>query len=198
MAMYSYDQVLTDVRQVYEQLTGLPAPKIDVKNPRFPLPSSADPAALVQSEINYLNMYLINSGLSLRLSKTPTWAPAAEVYETSRDYIVNIEVAGMAEDEISHQVINNTLIVSGSRRFRRVSEEARYHASERVYGAFERLFPLPSRVQPEKLRTKLSNGVLEIAIPKIEAGGRTEEAHETLRGKPTSGHEEKTGGKKGQ
>jgi len=198
MAMYSYDQVLTDVRQVYEQLTGLPAPKIDVKNPRFPLPSSADPAALVQSEINYLNMYLINSGLSLRLSKTPTWAPAAEVYETPRDYIVNIEVAGLAEDEITHQVINNTLIVSGSRRFRRVSEEARYHASERVYGAFERLFPLPSRVQPEKLRTKLSNGVLEIAIPKIEAGGRSEEAHETLRGKPTSGHEEKTGGKKGQ
>jgi len=198
MAMYSYDQVLTDVRQVYEQLTGLPAPKIDVKNPRFPLPGSADPAALVQSEINYLNMYLINSGLSLRLSKTPTWAPAAEVYETPRDYIVNIEVAGLAEDEISHQVINNTLIVSGSRRFRRVSEEARYHASERVYGAFERLFPLPSRVQPEKLRTKLSNGVLEIAIPKIEAGGRTEEAHETLRGKPTSGHEEKPGGKKGQ
>ena len=198
MALYSYDQVLTDVRQVYEQLTGLPAPKIDVKNPRFPLPSSADPAALVQSEINYLNMYLINSGLSLRLSKTPTWAPAAEVYETPRDYIVNIEVAGLAEDEITHQVINNTLIVSGSRRFRRVSEEARYHASERVYGAFERLFPLPSRVQPEKLRTKLSNGVLEIAIPKIEAGGRTEEAHETLRAKPTSGHEEKTGGKKGQ
>ncbi len=198
MAMYSYDQVLTDVRQVYEQLTGLPAPKIDVKNPRFPLPSSADPAALVQSEINYLNMYLINSGLSLRLSKTPTWAPAAEVYETPRDYIVSIEVAGLTEDEITHQVINNTLIVSGSRRFRRVSEEARYHASERVYGAFERLFPLPSRVQPEKLRTKLSNGVLEIAIPKIEAGGRSEEAHETLRGKPTSGHEEKTGGKKGQ
>ena len=198
MAMYSYDQVLTDVRQVYEQLTGLPAPRIDVKNPRFPLPGSADPAALVQSEINYLNMYLINSGLSLRLSKTPTWAPAAEVYETPRDYIVNIEVAGLAEDEISHQVINNTLIVSGSRRFRRVSEEARYHASERVYGAFERLFPLPSRVQPEKLRTKLSNGVLEIAIPKIEAGGRTEEAHEAQRGKPTSGHEEKTGGKKGQ
>ena len=197
MAMYSYDQVLTDVRQVYEQLTGLPAPKIDVKNPRFPLPGSADPAALVQSEINYLNMYLINSGLSLRLSKTPTWAPAAEVYETPRDYIVTIEVAGLAEDEISHQVINNTLIVSGSRRFR-VSEEARYHASERVYGAFERLFPLPSRVQPEKLRTKLSNGVLEIAIPKIEAGGRSEEAHETLRGKQTSGHEEKTGGKKGQ
>jgi HSP20 family molecular chaperone IbpA len=197
MAMYSYDQVLTDVRQVYEQLTGLPAPKIDVKNPRFPLPGSADPAALVQSEINYLNMYLINSGLSLRLSKTPTWAPAAEVYETPQYYMVNIEVAGLTQDEVSCQVINNTLIVSGSRRFRRVSEEAKYHASERVYGAFERLFPLPRYVQPEKLKTNFTNGVLEIAIPKTDSSGRTEEVHETPRPKPTAGHDEKTGGKKG-
>jgi HSP20 family protein len=196
--MYSYDQVLTDVRQVYEQLTGLPAPKIDVKNPRFPLPGSADPAALVQSEINYLNMYLINSGLSLRLSKTPTWAPAAEVYETPRDYVVNIEVAGLTEEDVSCQVTNNTLIVRGARQFRRVSEEARYHASERVYGAFERLFPLPSHVQPEKLKTKFSDGILEITIPKAEAAGRAEEAHETPRGKSTSGHEEKSGGRKGQ
>ena len=198
MAMYSYDQVLTDVRQVYEQLTGLPAPKIDVKNPRFPLPGSADPAALVQSEINYLNMYLINSGLSLRLSKTPTWAPAAEVYETPRDYVVNIEVAGLTEEDVSCQVTNNTLIVRGARQFRRVSEEARYHASERVYGAFERLFPLPSHVQPEKLKTKFSDGILEITIAKAEAAGRAEEAHETPRGKSTSGHEEKSGGRKGQ
>src|SRR6185369_3749288 len=164
MAMYSYDQVLTDARQVYEQLTGLPAPKIDVKNPRFPLPGTVDPAALVQSEINYVNLYLINSGLSLRLSKVPTWAPPAEIYETSRDFVVCVEVAGLTEDDFSVQVSNNTLIIRGDRRFRRVSEEATYHASERAYGAFERLFPLSSHLQMDKLKTKLSNGILEIAI----------------------------------
>jgi len=196
MAMYSYDQVLTDVRQVYEQLTGLPAPKIDVKNPRFPLPGSADPAALVQSEINYLNLFLVNSGLSLRLSKIPTWAPAAEVYETPREYIVNLEVAGLNDEDVSCQITNNTLIVKGSRRFRRVSEEARYHTSERAYGAFERLFPLPGHVQSEKLTTRFTNGMLEIIIPKTDTPGKTEELHETPR-KSGSAHEEKTGGKKG-
>jgi HSP20 family protein len=195
MAMYSYDQVLTDVRQVYEQLTGLPAPKIDVKKPSFPLPDSVDPAALVQSEINYLNLYLVNSGLSLRLSKTPTWAPAAEVYETPREYVVNIELAGLRDDDVSCQVINNTLIVSGSRKFRRVSEESKYHASERAYGVFERLFPLPTHLLPERLRTRLVDGVLEIQIPKIEASSRTDGTLETPRAKST---EEKTGGKKGQ
>ena len=198
MAMYSYDQVLTDVRQVYEQLTGLPAPKIDVKSPRYPLPGSVDPAALVQREINYLNLYLVNSGLSLRLSKTPTWAPAAEVYETPRDYVVNIDLAGLRESDVSCQVINNTLIVSGSRRFRRVSEDSKYHASERAYGVFERLFPLPSHLQLDKLRTRLADGVLEVQIPKVEVAARADETAEASRAKSTTVHEEKAGGKKGQ
>jgi len=176
--MYSYDQVLTDVRQVYEQLTGLPAPTIDVKNPRFPLPGTADPAVLVQSEINYLNLYLINSGLSLRLSKTPTWAPPAEIHETAKDYVICLEVSGLNDEEVSCQVVNNTLIVGGARRFRRVSEDSKYHLSERVYGAFERLFPLPSDVRSDELRTKFSDGILEIAIPKTETASRAEESRQ--------------------
>jgi HSP20 family protein len=178
MAMYSYDQVLTDVRQVYEQLTGLPAPEIDVKNPRFPLPGATDPAALVQSEINYLNLYLINSGLSLRLSKAPTWAPPAEVYETPQEYVVCLEVAGLSEADVSCQVINNTLVVRGARRFRRVSEDSKYLVSERVYGAFERLFPLPSHVGSDEPLTKFSDGILEIAIPKTETASRAEESRQ--------------------
>ena len=63
MRMYSYDQVLTDVKDVYEQLTGLPAPEIDVKKPRYPLPKGINPVSLVQSEINQLNNYLINTGI---------------------------------------------------------------------------------------------------------------------------------------
>lgn len=124
MTMYSYDQVLTDVREVYEQLTGLPAPKVDVKKPRFPLPSEVDPVALVQSEINYLNLYLVNSGISSRLSKTPTWTPLAEVYETPDDYVIQLELAGMNKDEVTVQQMNNILVVRGTRRFRRASEEA--------------------------------------------------------------------------
>jgi HSP20 family molecular chaperone IbpA len=169
MAMYSYDQVLTDVRSVYEQLTGLPAPKIDVKDLHFPLPREVDPVALVQNEINYLNLYLLNSGLSLRLSKAPTWAPPAEVYETPGEYVVSLEVAGMSEKDVNLHIINNTLVARGTRQFRRASEDTQYHNSERAYGTFERLFPLPNYVQPDKMTTRLSNGILEIVLPKTGA-----------------------------
>ena len=169
MRMYSYDQVLTDVKDVYEQLTGLPAPEMDIKKPRYPLPKGVDPMTLVQSEINQLNMYLINSGISWRLSKSPTWAPPAEVYETQDAYVVNLELPGLNQEDVKVTQANNVLTVRGARRFRKASEESKYHSSERVYGTFERLFPLPSNVQIEKMKSKFTGGILQIAIPKAKA-----------------------------
>ena len=75
MRMYSYDQVLTDVKDVYEQITGLPAPEIDIKKARYPLPKGINPVALVQSEIIQLNMCLINSGVSWRLANVTMFKP---------------------------------------------------------------------------------------------------------------------------
>src|SRR5262249_5427754 len=118
MPMYSYDQVLTDVTQVYEQLTGRPAPKVDLKNLRFPLPKGADPVTLVQSEIDYLNLWLLNSGMSQQLSRVPSWMPLAEIYETPQEYVVNLELAGVPSEDVSIDQMNNVLIVRGKRRFR--------------------------------------------------------------------------------
>src|SRR6266545_2854181 len=125
MRMYSYDQVLTDVKDVYEQITGLPAPEIDIKKPRYPLPKGINPVALVQSEINQ---------------------------------------------------INSILTVRGARRFKKADEEAVYHSSERNYGTFERLFPLPGNILAERIKSKFTNGILQITIPKTKAdlSGRSE------------------------
>lgn len=178
MAVFSFDQTLADVRNVYEQLTGLPAPKIDVKNPRFPFSPGVDPVSMVQSEINYLNLFLINSGLSLQLSKVPTWAPPSEVYETPDEYVICLEVAGMSEKDISVNVLNNTLVVRGTRRFRRVSEDAQYRSSERVYGTFERFFPIPGHAQLDKPQVRLANGLVEIVFAK---SGDSDKSHDDER-----------------
>ncbi len=122
MRMYSYDQVLTDVKDVYEQLTGLPAPEINIKKPRYPLPKGINPVALVQSEINQLNMCLINSGVSWRLSKSPAWAPPAEVYETQDAYVVNLELPGLGQEDVKVTQTNNILTVRGARRFKKANE----------------------------------------------------------------------------
>lgn len=169
MRMYSYDQVLADVKDVYEQLTGLPAPQIDVKKPRHPLPSGVNPVPLVQTEINQLNMFLLTSGVSWRLSKSPAWTPAAEVYESQDAYVISLDLPGLGHDDLKVTHTNNILTVSGARRFKKASEESAYHSSERVYGTFERFFPIPSNTQPERMKSKFNSGILQITIPKAKA-----------------------------
>jgi HSP20 family molecular chaperone IbpA len=169
MRMYSYDQVLTDVKDVYEQLTGLPAPEIDAKKPRYPLPKGINPVTLVQSEINQLNMCLINTGISWRLSKSPAWAPPVEVFETQDAYVVNLELPGLGQEDVKVTQTNNILTVRGARRFKKANEEIVYHSSERTYGTFERLFPMPGNVQAERMKNTFTNGILQITIPKSKA-----------------------------
>lgn len=168
--MYSYDEVLADVRHVYEQLTGLPAPKVDVKSPQFPIPAGVDPVAYVQREIDYLNLYLVHSGIATRVSRAPSWAPAAEVYETPEEFVVVVELAGVPEDDVEVVEKDGAVVVRGTRGFRRVSEEARYLASDRTYGAFERLFACPPYVRAETMQTELANGLLTITFPRSDAG----------------------------
>jgi len=169
MNTYSYDQVLMDVREVYEQLTGLPAPKVDVKKPRFPLPREVDPVAFVQNEINYLNLHFINSGISMRLSKSPSWTPLVDVYETPKELVINMDLPGLGKDDVTVTQANNALIVRGMRRFRRASEDAQCHRSECVYGAFERIFPLPNFIKVDEPRLSFSDGIMTITLPKLEA-----------------------------
>jgi HSP20 family protein len=112
------------------------------------------------------------------LSKSPAWAPAAEVYETQDAYVVNLELPGLGQEDVKITQTNNILTVRGARRFKKANnEEAVYHNSERIYGAFERLFPLPSNVQPERMKNKFINGILQMTIPKTKAerSGRSED-----------------------
>ena len=104
MSMYSYDEVLADVRHVYEQLTGLPAPKVDLKRPQFPLPVGVDPVSYVRREIDYLNLYLVHSGIATRVSRAPSWAPTAEVYETQKEYVIVVELAGVPNENVERSV----------------------------------------------------------------------------------------------
>jgi HSP20 family molecular chaperone IbpA len=176
--MYSYDEVLADVRHVYEQLTGLPAPKVDVKSPQFPLPAGVDPVTYVQREIDYLNLYLVHSGIATRVSRAPSWAPTAEVYETPEEYVIVVELAGVSGEHVDVVQRDATLTIRGTRNFRRVSEDARYLACDRTYGTFERMFAIPPNVKADKLRSELANGLLTITFPKAEPGAKKQDGRE--------------------
>ena len=103
------------------------------------------------------------------------WSPPVSVAESADELIFSVELPGMSEDEVSIELENDVLTVSGEKtEVRTEGEESnKYHLWERSYGSFRRSFSLPRAVNGADARAHFDKGILEIRLPKTpEAKGR--------------------------
>ena len=98
------------------------------------------------------------------------WAPVCNVWEEDNALHVEAELPGLTKDEIHVAVENGVLTISGEKREERREgkPESAFHLYERHYGRFERALTLPTNVEPDKIRARYENGVLEVTLPKTE------------------------------
>ena len=88
------------------------------------------------------------------------------VFEDDHRVVVRLEVPGMEKENFSIEVIGDTLIVRGQKRFERESSEGRYRLLQCAYGSFRREITLPGPVLVDKTEATYRNGVLRIELPK--------------------------------
>ena len=97
----------------------------------------------------------------------PALAPAADVFETSEEYVVELDLPGFEEKELSIEVYDHTLAIRGERE--KVKEEAKEFAlHERLERQFERRFILPVAADTEHVKATFTKGVLEVHAPKLK------------------------------
>ena len=97
-----------------------------------------------------------------------TWAPAVDIYETNDSFVVSADLPGLNKDEIQIDLKDNTLTLKGEKKFEEKVSKDNYIRVERAYGSFVRSFTLPQNVDPEKIKAKYKEGILEMTIPKKE------------------------------
>jgi HSP20 family protein len=95
-----------------------------------------------------------------------TWTPSVDIYETENALILSAEVPGIDENDIEIKIEDNTLTLSGERKFEKETKEESYHRIERAYGSFYRSFTLPNYINQDKIEAHHENGVLKITMPK--------------------------------
>jgi HSP20 family molecular chaperone IbpA len=106
--------------------------------------------------------------------------PAADLEETDDAYRLCIEVPGMASEDLKLDVKDGSLAVSGQKTQEQSDSAAAYRISERRYGSFQRIFPLPADVDRNRIDAKLEAGLLTITLPKTSpanSGERKIEVH---------------------
>jgi HSP20 family protein len=97
------------------------------------------------------------------------WSPAVDILETEDALQVRADLPDVKLEDIDVRVENQTLTVSGHRKFERDEKVKGYHRIERSYGEFVRSFAIPSTVETDKVSADYKNGVLTITLPKKEA-----------------------------
>ncbi len=94
------------------------------------------------------------------------FTPASDAAATDDAYVVEVELPGVKEEDISVQLHGNMLIVKGNKQSSHEEENKTYYFSERTYGAFQRTFRLPADVDDSRIEAVAADGVLTLRIPK--------------------------------
>lgn len=95
--------------------------------------------------------------------------PPADMRETERAHLLAIELPGLSRDDVDLSISGDTLVVCGHKAEETDDASASYRVSERRYGRFERVFPLPPDVDRAHIEAQFRDGLLKITLPKNPA-----------------------------
>ena len=102
--------------------------------------------------------------------KANATAPAINVFETEKEYKVELAAPGMTKEDFNvHIDEENNLVISMEKKTENKEEkkEGRYLRREFSYSKFQQTMILPDDVDKEKISAQVENGVLNIDLPKF-------------------------------
>jgi HSP20 family protein len=100
------------------------------------------------------------------------WMPAVEVRQSGNNLIIHADLPGLSENDVKVEATDEGLVIEGERKQEHSSDERGFHISERTYGRFYRLIPLPESAKLDEAKANFKNGVLEISVPVPQAETR--------------------------
>jgi HSP20 family protein len=128
-----------------------------------------EPFREIQSEMNRLfDNFFGRPTSTVTGTGSRAWMPVVDMYETNDDLILDVELPGVREKEISLTITGEVLTVKGDRQFGEQLKDDNYVHMERAYGKFERSIRLPMPVQAGRVTATYRDGVLEVRLPKAE------------------------------
>ena len=92
--------------------------------------------------------------------------PLLNVSEDANNLYVAAELPGVSPEDLEISVQNDSLTLRGERKIPEAEGRVNYHRRERDSGVFRRVVTLPVKIDHEKVKAAVKNGILEITLPK--------------------------------
>ena len=122
----------------------------------------------VQNEINRLFSSFFDTPTHNGAGQLRRWVPATDLVETDTEYVLRADLPGLSQEDVSIELDDNVLRISGERRAEHEQREEGFYRLERAFGSFSRSLTLPEGVDADAIRAGFADGVLEVKVPKPE------------------------------
>ena len=99
-------------------------------------------------------------------TSTRRWIPPMDLVEAGDHFVLRADLPGLGEEDVSIEVADDVLTISGERRFEQDASEGGHVRVERGFGAFRRSLTIPDGVDAEAVTASFDKGVLEVRVPK--------------------------------
>jgi HSP20 family molecular chaperone IbpA len=103
------------------------------------------------------------------ISDLINWQPLYDLYVMADEVVVNIDIAGVDNNDFSVYVAKQYLVIDGVREKQGVSRDCCvFHNLEIPYGRFYRRIDFPVPVESRKCQHRLDNGILTLRFPILQ------------------------------
>lgn len=96
------------------------------------------------------------------------FSPSIDIIDEEKNIRIEAEVPGMNPEDIDITVTRDSIIVKGEKKSESEEERQGVRYSERSFGSFQRVIPMPADIETDRIEARFKNGVLDIILPRSE------------------------------
>jgi HSP20 family protein len=120
--------------------------------------------------VNELYNNFLKNDVHENYAKNCAKQPATNVFETEKDFKLEILLPGFAKEDVQINYHKNLLTIKVDKEQKEENADKAFKYAHREFGNFnfEKQFKIPNSVNIETVDAKFENGILNIVLPKKE------------------------------
>jgi HSP20 family protein len=100
------------------------------------------------------------------------WMPKVDLIDREDELVLRAEIPGVDKKDLDISLTRNAVTIKGQTSHEEKEEKGAYYRAELSRGTFTRTLILPADVDTEKAKAEFKDGILELAMPKVEKAKR--------------------------
>ncbi len=153
------EETIGRVEKLYRAVTGRDAPAGEAVY--APIPVERDPGEYVEEQLGRLLQLLGEEGRPA--APAPVWTPPVTVSESGPEILIQMDLPGVARDQVAVTLHGNVLTISGTRPAPSSSDRS-LRLAECPHGPFRRSLVLQKARRGAEPNARMKDGILEIRI----------------------------------